>query len=138
MKYSVERKDEYAVLTLDEENLNSAKAPDLKSEFYMLKGMGIDNVILNLERVKYVDSSGLSAILTGNRIWTDDNKAFVLVGVSNPSVKMLITISRLDTVLTIAPTMAEAEKMVMMSAFADEVSGENADEDDASSDEDEE
>jgi anti-sigma B factor antagonist len=129
MKYSIERKEEYAVLTLEEENLNSVKAPDLKSEFFMLKSMGVKNIILNLEKVKYVDSSGLSAILTGNRLWEEDNKAFVLVNLVHPSVKMLITISRLDSILTIAPSLQEAEKTVMMHALADEVAGDGEDED---------
>ncbi len=128
MRYLVEKKDEYAVLTLTEENLNSVKAPILKSEFLGLKNSGIDNVILNLEQVKYVDSSGLSAILTGNRLWTEDKKSFVLTGINHPSVKMLITVSRLDSILTIAATMPEAEKIVMLRAFGDELSSEQADE----------
>jgi len=128
MKYLVEKKDEYAVLTLTEENLNSVKAPILKSEFLGLKNSGIDNVILNLEQVKYVDSSGLSAILTGNRLWSEDKKSFVLTGINHPSVKTLITVSRLDSILTIAATMPEAEKIVMLRAFGDELNNEQGDE----------
>jgi anti-sigma B factor antagonist len=135
MKYSIERKEEYAVLTLEEENLNSVKAPDLKSEFFMLKSMGVKNIILNLEKVKYVDSSGLSAILTGNRLWEEDNKAFVLVNLVHPSVKMLITISRLDSILTISTSMSEAEKTVMMRALADEVAGDGDEEEGDAADE---
>ena len=33
----------------------------LKKEFITLNTNGIENIILNLEKVKYVDSSGLSA-----------------------------------------------------------------------------
>jgi anti-anti-sigma factor len=128
MKYSIEKKDEYAVMTLEEENLNSIKAPDLKSEFFLLKSMGIKNLILNVENVKYVDSSGLSAILTGNRLWEEDKKAFILSGLIHPSVKMLITISRLDSILTIAASLAEAEKTVMLRALADEVTNEEVEE----------
>lgn len=121
MKYSVEKQDAYAIMTLGEENLNSVKAPDLKSELIVLKNSGIKNLILNLESVKYVDSSGLSAILTGNRLWTEDGGGFVLTGVVHPSVKMLITISRLDSVLDLADNTGEATKMVMMNAFKNEL-----------------
>lgn len=124
MKYALEKKDEYAVLTLGEENLNSVKAPDLKSELIMLKQSGVKNIILDLSQVKYVDSSGLSAILTGNRLWTDEGALFVLSGIQHPSVKMLITISRLDSVLAIQPTVADAEKWVMMETLREELSGE--------------
>ena len=69
MKYSINKKDKYAIMSLDEENLNSLVAPDLKSEFVIFRNEGIPNFILDLSSVKYVDSSGLSAILTGNRLW---------------------------------------------------------------------
>lgn len=120
MKYSLEKQDEYAVLTLGEENLNSVKAPDLKSELVVLKQSGIKNMILNLEQVKYVDSSGLSAILTGNRIWADEGGMFVLTGVQH-SVKKLISISRLNSVLAIEENQADAEKIIMMKALRNEL-----------------
>jgi anti-sigma B factor antagonist len=122
MKYSVEKQDDYAIMTLAEENLNSVKAPDLKSEFVVLKNQGIRNLILNLEIVKYVDSSGLSAILTGNRLWSDDEGLFVLTGVVHPSVKMLINISRLDSVLDIKDNTPEAVKWIMMQTLRSELS----------------
>ena len=40
MKYSVDRKEDYAILTLEEENLNSLKALDLKSELIVLHNAG--------------------------------------------------------------------------------------------------
>lgn len=127
MKYSLEKQDEYAIVKLGEENLNSVKAPDLKSELIMLKQSGVKNMIVNMENVKYVDSSGLSAILTGNRIWEEDGGMFVLTGIQHPSVKMLISISRLDSVLTIQPTDADAAKLIMMETLRDELDGEGND-----------
>lgn len=121
MKYSVDRKEDYAILTLEEENLNSLKAPDLKSELIVLHNAGNKNLILDLSNTKFVDSSGLSAILTGNRLWTEGGNAFVLTGLVHPSVKMLITISRLDSVLTIKDNLSESIKYVMMETFRSEL-----------------
>jgi anti-anti-sigma factor len=130
MKYSVDKKDDYAVLTLGEENLNSLKAPDLKAELIVLHNAGNKNLIMDLSNTKFVDSSGLSAILTGNRLWTESGNAFVLTGLVHPSVKMLITISRLDSVLTIKETLSDAVKYVMMEAFKSELGSDKpADED---------
>ena len=64
MKFSVDKQDAYTIFHLDEENLNSLVAPDLKSEFVLLSNEGITSLIFDLGNVKYVDSSGLSAILT--------------------------------------------------------------------------
>lgn len=130
MKYSVDRKDDYAVLTLEEENLNSLKAPDLKAELIVLHNAGNKNLIMDLSNTKFVDSSGLSAILTGNRLWADSGNAFVLTGLVHPSVKMLITISRLDSVLTIKESLGEAVKYVMMAAFKNELGSDAGEEED--------
>jgi len=113
MKYNTKRNDKYSVLTLEDTNLNSGIAPDLKSKFLILSEEGVRNLVLDLAQVEYVDSSGLSAILTGNRLWRGD-RSFVLTGVNHPSVKKLIEISRLESVLTIIPTLQESIDFVMM------------------------
>ncbi len=107
MKYSIDKTDKYALMTLEVENLNSLVAPDLKSEFVIFRNEGISNFILDLAKVKYVDSSGLSAILTGNRLWKGIG-SFVLTGIHHSAVKKLIEISRLDTIITVIPTASEA------------------------------
>lgn len=113
MKYSIDKQERYTVFSLEEENLNSVYAPNLKSEFVILANEGIQNLILDLTAVKYVDSSGLSAILTANRLWKSLGN-FILTGIEHPSVKKLIEISRLDTVLTIIPTVSESIDYVFM------------------------
>jgi len=102
MKYSVDKKNDRTIFQLNEENLNSLVAPDLKSEFIILRNEGCKNLILDLQEVKYVDSSGLSAILTANRLWKGYGN-FILTGVDHEPVKRLIEISRLDSILNIMP-----------------------------------
>lgn len=123
MKFSLDKKDRYSILKLEEENLNSVLAPDVKSEFVFLRNEGVRNLILDLSAVKYVDSSGLSAILTANRLWNDFG-AFVITNVEHPAVQKLIEISRLQTILTIVPTLAESIDYIMMEELQKELSGE--------------
>ena len=130
MKYAVEKSEEYALVSLQEENLNSLKAPELKSELILLKNAGNKNLILDLSAVKYVDSSGLSAILTGNRLWTEEGGQFVLTGVEHPSVKTLISISRLDSVLDIKENLEQAVKWVMMQTLRSQLENETPAEED--------
>lgn len=120
MKFIIDKQDKYSLLQLQEENLNSLIAPDLKAEFIFLYNEGVKNLILDLSDVKYVDSSGLSAILTANRLWNEQGK-FILTGISHPSVKKLIEISRLDTIFSIIPTVEEAIDFVFMSEIEKEL-----------------
>jgi len=120
MKYSVDKNDNYSVLQLEEENLNSLIAPNLKSEFVFLRNEGVKNLIFDLSAVKYVDSSGLSAILTANRLWKDFG-SFILTGVGHPSVKKLIEISRLESILSIIPTIEESVEFLKMESIEQEL-----------------
>jgi anti-sigma B factor antagonist len=112
MKYRIDKQEQYAVLTLDEENLNSEISPKLKSEFVFLTQEGVRNLILDLGNVRFVDSSGLSAILTAHRQWKQLG-AFVIAGELQPLVRRLIEISRLDTILHMMPTVSESIDFVM-------------------------
>lgn len=123
MKLTLEKKDRYSVLKLNEENLNSILAPDLKSEFVFLRNEGVRNLIFDMSDVKYVDSSGLSAILTANRLWSGYG-SFVLTNVEHPAVRKLIEISRLESILNIVPTIDESVDFVMMEELQKELSSE--------------
>lgn len=115
MKFSIDKDKDgrYAVIKLEEKNLNSIVAPDLKSEFVILANEGFNNLIFDLSAVEYIDSSGLSAILTANRLWKTMG-SFILTEVSHPAVQKLIEISRLSAVLTILPTVSEAIDLIFM------------------------
>ena len=120
MKFTVDKQERYTYLKLEESTFNSLIAPDLKSEFVFYRNEGIKNLILDLSAVEYVDSSGLSSILTAERLWKGFG-TFVITGVVSENIKKLITISRLDTVLTIIPTRQEAIDYVLMDEIAREI-----------------
>jgi anti-sigma B factor antagonist len=120
MKYTVDKNERYAVFTLQEGNLNSLIAPQLKSELVILSNEGVRNLIFDLSQVEFVDSSGLSAILTGHRLWQDEG-LFILSGIQSPNVKRLIEISRLESVLTIIPTLQESIDYALMQELENEL-----------------
>ena len=113
MKFSIDKQEKYSVFTLENEKLNSQIAPLLKSEMILLNAEGIRNIIFDMSRIKFVDSSGLSSILISNRLCKSANGTFVLTGV-NENVMKLIKISKLDEVFHIVPTLQEAKDLVMM------------------------
>ena len=120
MKLSIDNQDNYTLISIEEEILNSTMAPNLKSEFVIQRNKGVQNLILDLAGVKFVDSSGLSATLTAERLWKNDG-TFILTGVDHENVKKLIKISRLDTVLTIIPTAQESIDYVLMGEIEKEL-----------------
>ncbi len=113
MKFSIDKKEKYCVFKLQESKLNSLIAPKLKSEMVLLNAEGIKNIIIDLAEVQFIDSSGLSAILVGNRLSQDSEGSFVLTNI-NESIARLIRISQLQDVLNIIPTLSEAIDFVLM------------------------
>ncbi len=124
MKYSIDKQKHYTLFSLQENKLDSLISPDLKSEFIILRNEGIRNLIFDLSAVNFVDSSGLSAILAANRLWKDFG-SFVVAEAVHPSVKKLIEISRIDSVLTMVPTVEEARDYVMMEELERELSADD-------------
>lgn len=113
MKYTIDKQEKYTLLRLHEEKMDSSVAPSLKSEMVTLQAEGVRNIILDLTEVKYTDSSGLSALLVGNRIFQEDGGIFILSNLSEHTMK-LIKISQLDSVLNILPSVEEAIDAVFM------------------------
>lgn len=111
MELNIENRSDYTLIQVLEEKLDTHIAPNLKSELVLVSGNGEKNIILDLIKCKYCDSSGLSAILVANRLCKNANGTFVLSGLSE-AVERLITISQLDTVLNITETVEEAETLI--------------------------
>ncbi len=115
MKINVDKYENYSIAKISDEKVDSSLSADLKSEFMTLHQGGVKNLILDMEDVKYVDSSGLSAFLVGNRSFTEHG-AFVLYNVTDHVMK-LITISQIDKVMTVVPSKEEAVDFVFMSTI---------------------
>ncbi len=113
MKYAVDKQEKYSLIKLHENKLDTTLAPSLKSELITMHAEGVKNIILDLSEVKYTDSSGLSALLVGNRTFKQDGGIFVLASLSDHTAK-LIKISQLESVLNIVPSVEEAVDAIFM------------------------
>jgi anti-anti-sigma factor len=126
MEITFEEKDKYVLVTVDSLKLDSKVSPELKSQFVFLNNNNHKNILLDLSKVKYCDSSGLSAILIGNRLCKNANGSFILFGLQE-NVMKLITISQLDTVLNITPTFTEALDLLYIEEVGREIDEEDND-----------
>ena len=107
MSTDILKKEGYTLVKVNSERLDTYTAPDLKAEFVVLSNTDEKNIVLDLSNCKYCDSSGLRAILVGNRLCEDNIGTFILCGLQ-PDVEYLIKISMLHTVLLITKTEDEA------------------------------
>jgi len=111
MNFSTDQIRNVTFVTSHVEKLDASNAPELKSHFFLLNNAGINYIILDLSSSKYCDSSGLSAILTGNRLCKDTNGNFVICGLQS-NVQKMIEIAQLDRVFQIFDTAEEAQAAI--------------------------
>jgi anti-sigma B factor antagonist len=120
MKFAVDKHEKYILLKLNESKLNSLITPQLKSELILINTEGQRNIILDLSQVKFADSSGLSSLLVGHRLCKNAGGSFILTGL-NDAVARLITISQLETVLTIVSKSEEGIDLIFMEEIEKEL-----------------
>ncbi|TXI80059.1 MAG: anti-sigma factor antagonist [Flavobacteriales bacterium] len=120
MNFTIEDKGRYSLVTSNVDKLDTTCAPELKSELVYLNKTNVRNVIIDLSRTRYCDSSGLSALLVANRLCKSVNGTLVVCGLQEP-VQKLIQISQLESVLSITPTASEAVDLLYMEEIEKDV-----------------
>ncbi len=113
MSLTVTQAKGYSIVKVEANKLGGVLSPELKDKFVELNQLCVKSMILDLGNAQYCDSSGLSAILVGNRLCKDAGGAFVICEI-NDMINKLIQISQLDSILTIIPTQQEAMDFLIM------------------------
>ncbi len=107
MNVAKEMLGEVLVLRLKEPRLDSTISADLKAQLLMTVHEGNKNILVDLSEVEYADSSGLGALLFGQRQAREAGGALRIFGAKGRTAN-LIRIARLDKVLVNYPTEEEA------------------------------
>lgn len=126
MSFDTNKYDNYTLITFNSEKLDSIISPDLKSALVLINKNGERNILMDLSTVKYCDSSGLSALLIGNRLCKEANGSFIVCGIQ-PMVKKLLKISQLDSIITETPSLPEAIDYLFMEELEREMGSEDFD-----------
>ena len=113
MNFSIESFDKYTIVRVEAEKVGGIISPELKAKFVELNAQGVRNIVFNMHKARYCDSSGLSAILVGNRLCKNSYGSFVICKL-NEMVSKLIQISQLESILSITPTEQEAIDFLLM------------------------
>lgn len=112
MNLKINEAEKYNLLSFEDKKLTNIDAPSFKA---LLVGLAQKNkaVVCDLKNLDYMDSSGLSSLLIGNRLFKEKDLLFVICNISDKIYK-LIELTKLDKILLIIETENEAKDYIMM------------------------
>ncbi len=87
--------------------LNAITSGELKDKLKQLVDEGVIDIVLDLSAVTFIDSSGLSAIVSGLKVTREQAGSLKIVGL-NPSTKKVFELTRLDKVFELFERVEDA------------------------------
>jgi anti-sigma B factor antagonist len=109
MHFDTKKNGSATILKINERKLDASISPELKGEFLVLCKPQLKELVVDLTKVEFCDSSGLSALLIAERKMRENGGIVKLAGV-HKKVLSLIKISHLDRAFQIYDTVAKAIK----------------------------
>ena len=91
------------IIRVDADRIDAAVAISFKDRMRELLGGASGRVVLDLEKVDFIDSSGLGAIVAAMKN-LEPHRRIDLAGL-NPSVDKVFRLTRMDTVFKLYPTL---------------------------------
>ena len=95
------------VLSLKEDRLDAHNSGELKDRILKILEEGGRDLVIDLDQVQFVDSSGLGALLSGYKNASLRSSGFALAGLQ-PRVRSMFELTRLHRVFEIYPSLQEA------------------------------
>ncbi|HTP66527.1 MAG TPA: STAS domain-containing protein [Geobacteraceae bacterium] len=107
MNLKIEKKNDVLVINVKEERLDAHNSGELKSEMQKQFEEGRKNILVDLKDVRFIDSSGLGALVSGfkNAISHQGN---LKLSSLQPQVKSMFELTRLHRVFEIFASASEA------------------------------
>jgi anti-sigma B factor antagonist len=107
MNFTNEVIDGTVVFHINEERLDAHNSADLKLEFQKIFESGSQHLLVDLKDVRFIDSSGLGALVSGFKNATSSHGSLRLASLQ-PQVKSMFELTRLHRVFEIYQTVADA------------------------------
>ena len=107
MNMTTEEINSTVVINLDEERLDAHNSGELKVVMQKLFEDGKLSLLVDLKNVRFIDSSGLGALVSGFKNATA-NQGTLKLSSLQPQVKSMFELTRLHRVFEIFPTEADA------------------------------
>jgi len=107
MQISVRQLDKITVFDISGD-IDLSTSPELRKALLReLKDRRMPRVVVNLQAVQYVDSSGVASLVEGLKASRDVGSRFVLCGL-NTKVKDVLRLSRLGTIFEVCDSEEQA------------------------------
>lgn len=100
MLLQIEEKERVVLIAIKENRLDAHNSGELKSQLLTLFEQGKNNLLVDLQEVRFVDSSGLGALVSGFKNASARNGSLKLCGLQ-PQVKSMFELTRLHRVFEI-------------------------------------
>lgn len=107
MNITTEKIKNTMVIYLNEERLDAHNSTELKAEILRFFEDGNLSLLIDLKNVRFIDSSGLGALVSGFKNATSRHGILKLSSLQ-PQVKSMFELTRLHRVFEIFPTAADA------------------------------
>ena len=107
MNINIEEKGTTVLIEVKEERLDAHNSSELKTQILSLFDEGKNNLVIDLQDVRFVDSSGLGSLVSGFKNASARNGNLKLSGLQ-PQVKSMFELTRLHRVFEIFPDSDEA------------------------------
>lgn len=106
LQYSEKQDDSVLVLEITERRLEASNAPDLRDLLLGRIETGNEQIVLDLQKVAFMDSSALGALIAG--IKKMRGLGTLVVSGANGPVLQLLQLTRMDKVFALYPSLDAA------------------------------
>ncbi len=107
MNLTIEHKENFTIIYIHTDKINSENSPDLKAKLLIEAQPDIKAMLIDISQVKSIDSSGFGAFLIASRQLAQHNIPTYIVG-AIPSIMHLFEILKLDRVFEFSESVESA------------------------------
>ncbi|WP_299494600.1 STAS domain-containing protein [uncultured Shewanella sp.] len=105
MQYELIEENKYTVFQINEDRFDAKLAPAFRNEIDLVKGNIAEHLVLDLGQVRFMDSSGLGAVMGVYKLLRNTK-----ISIVNPqkSVQELLKLTRIDKLILSHATVEDA------------------------------
>lgn len=107
MNLLTEKINNVVILHVKEQRLDAQNSAEFRDRMLQLRENGEINIVVNLEEVRFIDSSGLGKLLSDYKNAILQNGSLKLAGLQ-PQLQSIFELTRLHRVFEIYPSVQEA------------------------------